>query len=96
MTPIRLKKRCKYAGDVHRLLIEKVGLEPKTAAQLLSSIPDAGGEVVRCRDCKYYERGECYHPKYDHINQSLNFDENDFCSYGEQKEAAKHDQPHLR
>lgn len=51
--------------------------------------------VVRCKDCKYYNRGEllapnkfCFRLKHPTENRLIgyNFAPNDFCSYGEQKE----------
>lgn len=42
--------------------------------------------VVRCNGCKYYDRGECYHPRHEHHLQSICQEDDDFCSYGERKE----------
>lgn len=40
------------------------------------------GEIVRCKDCKHYDRGRCYLlQQLDDIRK-----EEDFCSYGERKE----------
>ena len=43
-------------------------------------------EVVRCRDCKYYEIGKSYTP---YCNNAMNLFEEmkptDFCSYGERR-----------
>lgn len=41
-------------------------------------------EAVRCKDCKLKEM--CVHHNGSHIGQ---FDDNDFCSYGERKEGAE-------
>lgn len=41
--------------------------------------------VVRCKDCKHYERGECYHERHNHHSQSIQQNEDDFCSYGERR-----------
>ncbi len=43
--------------------------------------------VVRCRDCKHYDRGECYHPRHERHLQSIRQEDDDFCSYGERREA---------
>lgn len=43
-------------------------------------------EVVRCKDCKYYDRCECYHPRHERHLQSICQKDDDFCSYGERKE----------
>lgn len=42
-------------------------------------------EVVRCKDCLHYDRGQCYHPRLDEHTQSTYQAETDFCSYGEAK-----------
>lgn len=44
--------------------------------------------VVRCKDCKYYNRGECYHPRHERHLQSICQEDDDFCSYGERRESA--------
>ena len=54
----------------------------------MSKIPTADVvEVVRCKDCKFYEIGKSYTP---YCNNVMNlFEEmnpNDFCSYGERKD----------
>lgn len=42
--------------------------------------------VTHCKDCKYYDRGECYHPRHERHLQSICQADDDFCSYGERKE----------
>ena len=47
-------------------------------------------EVVRCKDCKYYDSGECvYHsePKKQRMYErwTVDVNENDYCSCGERK-----------
>lgn len=42
--------------------------------------------VTHCKDCKYYDRGECYHPRHERHLQSICQEDDDFCSYGERKE----------
>lgn len=44
--------------------------------------------VVRCKDCKYYDRGECYHPRHERHLQSICQEDDDFCSYGKRKDGA--------
>ena len=39
-------------------------------------------EVVRCKDCKWYENAFCYH----HGQKCLGVDRDHFCSYGERKD----------
>ena len=56
-------------------------------------------EVVRCKDCKWYKESKyseirpmrfCYRLRNnDGVRVGYNWDENDFCSYGERKEDAK-------
>lgn len=53
----------------------------------LSDILEADIEAVtRCKDCKHYDRGECYHPRHENHLQSISQSPDDFCSYGERKE----------
>ena len=54
------------------------------------------GEVVRCKDCKWYKESKrqelhptrfCYRLKNDDgVPVGYNWDGNDFCSYGERRE----------
>ena len=51
-------------------------------------------KVVRCKDCKYYDDGECVlhsEPKERRIYERWIVDvhENDFCSYGKKKRRRK-------
>lgn len=48
-------------------------------------------EVVRCKNCKHYERGECYHERHNHHSQSILQNEDDFCSCGERRETNEAD-----
>jgi hypothetical protein len=41
--------------------------------------------VVRCKDCKHFERGICYYPTVRYVSH----DKNHFCGYGEKKGGAK-------
>lgn len=43
--------------------------------------------VVRCKDCKHYDRDECYHPRHEKHQHSIPQSPDDFCSYGERREA---------
>lgn len=53
----------------------------------INAIPAADvAPVVRCKGCKYYDRGECYHPRHERHLQSICQEDDDFCSYGERKE----------
>ena len=44
-------------------------------------------EVVRCKDCKYWEKGKDYEPYCNHYGSGMaDTVEDDFCSYGERKD----------
>lgn len=43
-------------------------------------------EVVRCKDCEYWENGKDYEPYCNHFgNMMTDTKADDFCSYGERK-----------
>lgn len=62
-------------------------------AQTVDAVP-----VVRCKDCRCFERqgeynggisyGYCYHWDYEQGGEPNMVDGNDFCSYGERKDGA--------
>ena len=63
------------------------------AMQTVDAVP-----IVRCKDCKYYNRSEllapnkfCFRLKHPTENRLIgyNFAPDDFCSYGERKEGAE-------
>lgn len=68
------------------------GIEEDKAAHdwamgVVSKMPSAQPEIVRCKDCKFgvYEKGRgIYHTRCE-ILEFL-FQDDDFCSYGERKE----------
>ena len=88
MAEIKLKKRYKYSGDIFQKLIG-IGFDIETATAFLDEVEDADVvEVVRCKDCKYYETdiwdGEilcgCGN------SSGLNDDKPDgYCCYGERR-----------
>lgn len=42
--------------------------------------------VVRCKDCLYYDRGQCNHERHNHyVYQPIYLSETDFCSYGKRR-----------
>ena len=44
-------------------------------------------EVVRCKDCLYWEKGKVYEPYCNHFgNMMADTNADDFCSYGERKD----------
>ena len=54
MAKIKLNKRYKYAGDIFQKLVD-VGLDIEAATAFLNEVEDADVvEVVRCKDCKYF------------------------------------------
>ena len=61
--------------------------------QVLEELPSAEPEIIRCKDCKWYEAdimgnpwGVCFHR--DRILENVGFqmDENSYCSMGERRE----------
>jgi hypothetical protein len=67
----------------------------KRCIEVDDSVPNAETavdfvEVVRCKDCKHYDDGECrYHsePKEqrEYERYTVDVNENDYCSYGERR-----------
>lgn len=66
-----------------------------SAGQAIVDAPTADVvEVIRCKDCMYYEDicgYDCFHPKQEHGCNSeggecLNMNPDDFCSYGKKVE----------
>ena len=77
MTEIKLKKKYKYAGDIFRKLID-IGFDIKTATDFLNEVADADVvPVVRCKDCKHWNNGDCYRIELTRPD--------DYCSYGEKE-----------
>lgn len=78
MNEIKLNKRCKYAGDIFPKLID-IGFDIETATDFLNNIKDADVvPVVRCKDCKHWNNGDCYRIELTRPD--------DYCSYGTPKE----------
>lgn len=62
-----------------------------SAVETIDQVPAADvAPVVRCKDCKYYNRGECYHPRHERHLQSICQEDDDFCSYGERKDGGEY------
>ena len=62
-----------------------------SAAETIDQVPAADvAPVVRCKDCKHYDRSECYHPRHERHLQSICQEDDDFCSYGERKDGGEH------
>ena len=94
MAEIKLNKRYKYAGDIFQKLVD-VGLDIEAATAFLNEVEDADVvEVVRCKDCKYWD--SIKNPKHKGVgicippNPSLGgyctrhgaTKQNDYCSFG--------------
>lgn len=92
----------KMSLDCHRAL-EAQG---SAIRDVITGLPAVDAvRVTRCKDCAYYEDGECFHDMQfccrlyakDVTPVCCNFAPNDFCSYGEtpeekqQREAAEQD-----
>nr|DAP17947.1 MAG TPA: hypothetical protein [Bacteriophage sp.] len=59
----------------------------ETVLEYAEQLPTVDAEVVvRCKGCKYYDRGECYHPRHERHLQSICQEDDDFCSCGTKKE----------
>lgn len=79
--PIRANRCDKEHANEHFIN----GIE--SVLEYAEQLPTVDAEVVvRCKDCKYYDRGECYHPRHERHLQSICQEDDDFCSYGERKE----------
>ena len=69
-------------------LIDEKSFFPAIVARALEEMPTADVvEVIRCKDCEYYENGKDYAP---YCNNVMNLFEEmkptDYCSYGERRE----------
>lgn len=72
------------AGETHLDNLAEGFVE---ADRVIRAMPTVDAEVVvYCKDCKYYDRCECYHPRHERHLQSICQKDDDFCSYGERKE----------
>lgn len=79
--PIRANRCDKEHANEHFIN----GIE--TVLEYAEQLPTVDAVVVtHCKDCKYYDRGECYHPRHERHLQSICQEDDDFCSYGERKE----------
>ena len=78
------------SGEAHLDNLAEGFTEAAHIIKYIATIVDAV-PVVRCRDCKYYDRGECYHPRHGRHLQSICQEDDDFCSYGERKDCGDAD-----
>ena len=80
--------------EAANLALAEQGFDWDKAKQALASVPAADvAPVVRCKDCKHFNhrRMECENEAVstDHeggAQYSLNFELDDFCSYGERRD----------
>lgn len=87
MPKIKLKKRYKEAGDIVPKLLD-IGFDFETACDFVNSIEDADVvEVVRCKDCVYFEPSEVTNAAFCDWHRGI-FETypNEFCCHGERKE----------
>ena len=56
------------------------------SAEVLKSLPPAQPEIVRCKDCKHWKQESICDGYCSEIEKD-GFDEDDFCSYAERREA---------
>lgn len=86
MPEIKIRKRCKYAGDVFVALL-KMGYGIEAANAFCDNIKDADvEEVVRCKDCRFNTFEQPNGIIHCHVSGVARFYKpNDFCSYGEKK-----------
>lgn len=40
-------------------------------------------QVIRCKDCVFFDDEQCYHPRHEHHAQSVWQNPDDFCNYAE-------------
>ena len=60
---------------------------PSWYAEQIKELPPAQPEIIRCKDCRYYnsEEKECL----DLLGHGRRWEEDDFCSYGERNEVTE-------
>lgn len=80
--PIRANHCDKKHANEHFIFGIETVLEYAQHLPVVDAVP-----VVRCRDCKHYDRDECYHPRHEKHLQSIFQSPDDFCSYGERRDA---------
>ena len=79
----------RYLNAPHVRFFEEMAVAIDTCNRFLDNAKTIDAvPVVRCKDCEYYEGGECVCP-YLTMNDAAHFypDADDFCSYGERKES---------
>jgi len=71
-------KKIKSERDEAKAELDHLKHERDQAVEKLHRNTDDAVPVVRCKDCKYWDFGDCYRLELSHPD--------DFCSYGERKE----------
>lgn len=63
------------------------------ARSYIEDVPTADAvEVVRCKDCLYWEKGKGYEPYCNHFGNMMSVtNADDFCSYGERKDGEENE-----
>lgn len=78
MSEIKLTKRFKAAGDIHKTLLE-MGWPVEKATVFVATIPDADAvEVVRCQDCLWFNHVGC---AIQIVDDSDKPSKDDYCSF---------------
>ena len=82
-----------HVEELERILSTTPGLELwdyqkrgiMSAVKRLCGKADAMAELVRCKDCKHYREGFCFHENWWKDDGFTEVGETDFCSYGERR-----------
>lgn len=71
----------------HLRSANEICLSENNVLKMIKAQPTADAvEVVRCKDCLYWEKGKDYEPYCNHFrNMMTDTNADDFCSYGERK-----------
>ena len=80
-------ENCPQAERAHQAALGRMYATKEFIALLKKVESGEIVEVVRCKDCKYWERGKDYEPYCNHWgNMMPDTNAEDFCSYGERRE----------
>ena len=80
-------ENCPQAERAHQAALGRMYATKEFIALLKKVESGELVEVVRCKDCKYWERGKDYEPYCNHWgNMMSDTNAEDFCSYGERRE----------
>ena len=81
-------EKCPQAERTHQAALGRMYATNEFIALLKRVESGEMVEVVRCKDCKWVEKGKDYEPYCNHWKSGLyaNVKDDDFCSYGERRE----------